>query len=201
MIRAVDGELSRVVDAAERELAATGDFFQRAGMIVRIVNDPWPRQTTIKELSGPALLRALATTTYWEQFDKRAGQFLAIDPPPSYVNVLRDAQSYRHLPALHGIARQPYLRPDGSLMSAPGYDEVTGMYGVFDAADFNAGCEIDQRGAIKVLSVLEDLVKEFAFASASDRSAAIAAMLTAAIRPSLPQAPMFHVRAPQISSW
>ena len=200
VIRAVGGELSRVVDVAERELAATGDYFQRAGMVVRVVNDPATHQTTIKDLSSPALLRALATVAYWERFDKRMGKFQAIDPPPSYVSVLSSAQTYRHLPALHGIARQPYLRPDGSLMSVPGYDEATGMYGVFNADDFVVQDEIEREEAIELLSVLDDLLKEFAFATEADRSAAIAAMLTAAIRPSLPQAPMFHVRAPQISS-
>lgn len=200
VIRTVQGELNRIVDAAERELASTGEYFQRAGMIVRVVNDPATRQTTIKEVNGSALLRALATTAYWERFDKRMGQFQATDPPPNYVNVLSSAQEYPHLPALYGIARQPYLRSDGSLMSEPGYDKATGMYGVFNADDFAVPDECDREGANEALTVLNNLLAEFAFATESDRSAAIAGMLTAAIRPSLPQAPMFHVRAPQISS-
>jgi hypothetical protein len=41
------------------------------------------------------------------------------------------------LPVLNGLTRQPYLRPDGSLMAAAGYDDATGMFGVFDARAFS----------------------------------------------------------------
>ncbi|MFX8485554.1 hypothetical protein ABTL75_21075, partial [Acinetobacter baumannii] len=47
---------------------------------------------------------------------------------------------------------------------------------------------------------LRDLLTEFAFASPADEAAALAGILTAAIRPSLPAAPMFHIKAPQIAS-
>jgi hypothetical protein len=40
--------------------------------------------------------------------------------------VLFDSTSYPHLPVLSGLARQPYLRPDGSLMTAAGFDAATG---------------------------------------------------------------------------
>jgi hypothetical protein len=43
--------------------------------------------------------------------------------------------------------------------------------------------------------LLKDLLSEFSFAKESDRAAALSAMLTATIRPSLPTAPMFHVAA------
>ena len=45
-----------------------------------------------------------------------------------------------------------------------------------------------------------NLLIEFPFKTEDDRSAAIAGILTAVIRPSLSHAPMFHCNAPQISS-
>lgn len=41
------------------------------------------------------------------------------------------------LPVLNGLARQPYLRPDGSLTTVAGYDPDTGMFRVFDAREFS----------------------------------------------------------------
>lgn len=101
---------------------------------------------------------------------------------------------------MNGLARQPYLRPDGSLMTAAGYDPATGMFGVFNAREFSV-CEtptLDQ--AREALALLKELLAEFRFAGESDLSAALAAILTAAIRPSLDHAPMFHVRAHMVGS-
>ena len=50
------------------------------------------------------------------------------------------------------------------------------------------------------LALLKDLLTEFSFASDTDLAAALAALLTAAVRPSLPHAPMFHVRAHMVGS-
>ena len=49
-------------------------------------------------------------------------------------------------------------------------------------------------------ALLRDLLSEFSFARDTDLAAALAAMLTAAVRPSLPHAPMFHVRAHMVGS-
>jgi hypothetical protein len=85
-------------------------------------------------------------------------------------------------------------------MTAAGYDPGTGMFGVFDEREFfipeNPTCV----EAAHALAVLQDLLTEFVFTTQTDRSAALAAMLTAAIRPSLPLAPMFHVQAHVIGS-
>jgi hypothetical protein len=42
------------------------------------------------------------------------------------------------------------------------------------------------------LAMLEELISEFRFAQESDKSAALSAMFTATVRPSLPQAPGYH---------
>ena len=82
-------------------------------------------------------MRALAGAATWEQFDARSEDWVRTDPPARHATVLFDSTSYHHLPVLSGLARQPYLRPDGSLMTAAGYDPATGMFGVFDAREFS----------------------------------------------------------------
>lgn len=200
IIRAKQGELSSVVDAAERELAATGNHFQRAGQIVSIFSDPATGETAIRAVSTPGLRKALSEVVHWERFDQRSQAYRPIDPPIDYLHVLSDTQNQRHLPMLKGLARQPFLRPDGSIMAQAGYDTATGMYGVFDETKFMVPDKPNRDAALAALNELTELLQEFSFASDIDRSAALAAILTAAVRPSLAQAPMFHVKAPQIAS-
>lgn len=194
-IRVVPGELHRVVDAAERELAHSGRHYQRGGLLVTVVTDPGTRETCVKEVSQHALVRVLAGTATWLRYDSRGREWARIDPPQRHSQVLHAASSYAHMPVLNGITRQPYLRPDGTLMNIAGYDSATGMFGSFDASNFHSPAVPSRADAESALHVIQDLLKEFSFASESDRAAALSAILTAAIRPSLPLAPMFHVRA------
>ena len=101
---------------------------------------------------------------------------------------------------LRGLSRQPYLRADTTLMTAAGFDAPSGMFGVFDARRFSIPENPTQVQAESALEVLKGLLTEFSFESATDQAAALSATLTAAIRPSLPHAPMFHVRSHMIAS-
>lgn len=199
-IRLLPGEIHRIVDAAERNLAVTGKHYQRGGLIVTITTDPGTRETRVQDVSPPALVRALAGVASWERFDARSDDWVRCDPPARHAGILFDSSDYPHLPILSGLARQPYLRRDGSLCSEDGYDTLTGMFGVFNGREFSVPDKPSREHALDALALLEDLLGEFAFAASSDRSAALSAMLTASVRPSLAHAPMFHVRAPQISS-
>lgn len=199
-IRVVAGEIHRVVDAAERELAQSRRHYQRGGLIVTVTTDPGTRETRVQEISQPALVRALAGAATWEKYDARAEAWVRTDPPSRHAAVLFDSTSYAHLPVLNGLARQPYLRPDGSLMTVAGYDSATGMFGVFDAREFSIPVSPTRVQAEAALALLQDLLSEFSFAGETDRAAALAGILTAVIRPSLPLAPIFHVRAHMVGS-
>ncbi|HEV2610615.1 MAG TPA: hypothetical protein VGU61_10145 [Noviherbaspirillum sp.] len=200
IIRIIPGELDQIVDAAERSLTLTGQYFQRGGMIVTVVTDPGTKETCVQTISQPALLRALSKAAVWERVNGNSGGWIPCDPPAKHTNVLFDGSCYPHLPALNGLARQPYLRLDGSLCCHPGYDAQTGMYGAFSAQDFAIPDIPTREQALGSFTVIAELLSEFSFAQESDRSAALCAILTATIRSNLPTAPMFHVRAPQISA-
>ena len=199
-IRVMAGEMNRVVDAAERELALSGRHYQRGGLIVTVVTDPGTRETRVENISQPALVRALAGAATWERFDGRSEDWVRSDPPARHIAVLFDSTSYPHLPVLNGLARQPYLRIDGSLMTAAGYDPATGMFGVFDAREFSVPDTPTRSQAKAALTLLKGLLVEFSFASESDLAASLVAILAATIRPSLAHAPMFHVRAHMVGS-
>ena len=199
-IKCEAGEIGRIADAGERELAATGRYYQRGGLIVCISTDPETRETTIKPLSQPPLLRALSGCAIWTRYDARSEADVIIDPPAKHVQVLFDSEQYNHLAALAGLAHQPHLRADGSVVREAGFDPATGLFGVFDARHFNTPEQPSRQQAVDALQQMRGLLTEFEFSNGHDESAALAAMLTATIRPSLPTAPMFHIKAPQIAS-
>lgn len=193
-------ELRKTLDLAESLLAKTLRYFQSGGRIVTIRTDPGTGESHLQELNALMLAHALDGVSTWMREDKRTNQWKAIDPHERYCRTLVELGEYKRFNVLKGLARQPYFRPDGSLSVLPGYDPQTCLFGVFDANEFNVPCEPTEAEAKECLKVLGGLLDEFAFSRPQDRSAALAAMLTAAIRPSLDKAPMFHVRAPQIAS-
>ena len=200
VIRIVAGDLHRVVDAAEKVLAARGRHYQAGGLIVSVSTDPISGDPSIVPLSSPALTREMSAAATWEKFDGRAKDWVRCDPPTRHIAILADAKTFHHLPPLAGVARQPYFREgDGELVTQTGYDEASQRFGVFDARHFPIP-EPTPGAARAALGLLEELLSEFHFVSVTDRAAALSAMFTAVVRPTLKYAPAFHARAPVIGS-
>jgi hypothetical protein len=103
--------------------------------------------------------------------------------------------------SLNGTTETPFLRLDGTVCATPGYDTTTGIY--FDPAttDFPAMRDNPTRDdALVALSVLDEMLVDFPFSDEDDQvglshSVALAMLLTAVCRRSLPTAPMFGVDA------
>jgi hypothetical protein len=199
-IRVVSGDLSLVVDAAEKELAAGGKHYQAGGLIVSVSTDPITGDPAIVPTSAPALTRELSVVATWERYDGRAKDYVRTDPPARHASVLYDSQRFRYLPPLAGLARHPYFREgDGGLVTQAGYDKAAQRFGVFDERQFVIR-DTTREGAREQLLMLEDLLAEFKFVSPTDKAAALSAFFTAVVRTTLPLAPGFHVRAPVFGS-
>lgn len=200
LIRVVAGDLHLVVDAAEKELAARGRHYQAGGLIVSVSTDPTSGDPSVVPTSAPALTRELSVAATWEKYDGRAEDWVRCDPPTRHTAILYDAQSFRYLPPLGGVVRQPYFREsDGELVMHTGYDKKAQRFGVFDARQFFMPAPTPD-AAQAALALLEDLLTEFHFVAATDKAAALAAIFTAVVRPTLPHAPGFHARAPVFGS-
>ena len=200
IIRVLAGSLHRVVDAAEKELANRGKHYQSGGLIVSISTDPTSGNPSIIPTSNPALTRELSVAATWERYNSTTGAWVLTDPPVRHTTILYDAQSFRYLLPLVGVVRQPYFRElDGELITQAGYDKTSQRFGVFDARQFVTP-DPTPEAAREALTLLEDLLTEFHFVSATDKAAALSAIFTAVVRPSLPYAPGYHVRAPVFGS-
>jgi hypothetical protein len=200
LIRVIPGDLHRVVDVAEKELSAYGRHYQAGGLIVSVSTDLATGDPSIIPISASSLTRELSVVASWEKYDARAADWVRCDPPARHISILYDLQNFHHLPPLIGLARQPYFREaDGELILQAGYNNRSRRFGVFDPRQFVIP-DPTLEAAQAALGLLEDLLSEFRFVAETDKAAALAGMLTAAVRPSLAHAPGFHVRAPVYGS-
>lgn len=180
-IKVSGGEMNRIVDRAEQELARSGKYYQRGGLIVSVSTDPSNGESQIIPTSKPAMTRALSCAAVWQRFDKRSDEWVTCDPPERHCLMLFDGQTYSHMAPLAGIARQPYMRASGHIVSTPGYDTDSAVFGVFDARQFSIPKKPGKDDAAAALARLSELLNEFTFAAAWDRAAALSMLLTAAI--------------------
>ena len=193
-IRVLPGEVSRIAVAAEGVLAATGHFFRQGGRIVRIVKSP--DGTRIEEPTAQALMFSLDAAARWQRYDGRSKKEVVCDPPEKHMKVILDRGEHEALPELLAVARQPAIGPGGRIFKTPGYWPEAKLYGDFRAEDYASIPEsLGKADAEAALRSLSELLSEFEFEAPCDRTAALSAILTAAVRGTLPLAPMFHVTA------
>jgi hypothetical protein len=188
------GESYRAVAASERVLAADGRYFNAGGPIVRIITRP--DEGISSELVNDQTLSAILASKIDYYRKGKGKEWERSDTPANVVQSLRYGQDRLHLQTLSGLSRQPYYGSDGRLISKSGYDQPTGIYADFDETEYDLA-NPTREDAEEQLVFIKWLLREFQFASDADRSAALAAILTAAVRPSLPLAPAFNINAPR----
>ena len=112
-----------------------------------------------------------------------------------YARTLLDRGQWR-FPILNGIVGAPTLDREGRILQTRGYDRESGLY--LDLSDsFPEVPEHPTKEDARIaLECLAYPLRGFPFASETDRSVALAMMLTSVIRRSLQTAPMFLIDAP-----
>ena len=111
------------------------------------------------------------------------------DPPMKLAAAIADEPGGWLVPRLAELTEVPILRPDGSVVTVPGYDRESRLFlhgGPFEPIP------ADPKAA---LAVLLEAINEFPFVEPHHRSAALALLLTSVIRRQLPAAPMFGISA------
>jgi putative DNA primase/helicase len=145
-----------------------------------------PDEPIIDQVSEHWLSVLLERSARWtkRQMDKTSGLWIdAPAPVPDKVAktlLVKPSKGFRYL---KGIIEAPTLRPDGTLLSAPGFDERTGLLylpsGQFpEIPDTPTAAE--RQAAIDLLL---EIVQDFPFAAECHRSAAVAAIITPLLRP------------------
>lgn len=208
-IKIVGGNLHLMTSEAEAALVAAGEHIYVRGSrlvrpIVETVDAAHGRKTVTVRLvpvTEGYLIDRLGHVATWLKHDARSKEKWArADPPrPVALALLAREGSWSFRP-LAGVLTCPTLRPDGSLLAAPGYDRATRLLLI----DPPAMPAIPQRptraDAEAALALLDGLLAEFPFEDAASRAVALSAIITPIVRGALPVAPLHATTAPAAGS-
>jgi hypothetical protein len=209
-ISLIGGWLHVAVSKAERVLLRQWPpvIYQRGTMLVRVVALPeagpgraMRRRPLIIEATTSALVDKLTELIAWKRFDRRTEETYTVDCPERVAQTLLSRTGAWRAHPLTGVIDCPTLRGDGGILAREGYDRASGLYLSMAAGTFPVVPEQPTREhARAALDTLLDVLKGFPFRGHADRSVALAAILTALIRPALRTAPLFAFGAPKMGS-
>jgi putative DNA primase/helicase len=198
------GERHRAADEGIAALVrADAPIYQRGAELVRVCLTP-AKTSDGRTISVPGILsvplpyleRMLATVAVWQRFDARRKAIVTIDPPSVVAKqILAMAGEWPFKP-LAGVIVCPTLRPDGSLLDQPGYDDVTGLV-LFQTLALDLPDKPTRDDAEAAMVTLDELLIEFPFEDDASRACALSMMITPVARGALPVAPMHYVVTPE----
>jgi putative DNA primase/helicase len=180
-------ELNAVTDEAINAINARPDLgvYSRGRQVVEVTPDnpesaPWLRReggapviATVNEIRMRALMDAAA------QWLKRSRNGWVPAMPPSDIAAQILARTVPPFRPLVGVIDSPTLRPDGSLITEPGWDPVTGLLYAPLRTDWPAIPENPTREDAQVaVATLLEPVRDFPFKAETDRAAFVAVILT-----------------------
>jgi hypothetical protein len=167
----------RVADESIATLQDAMDVYQRGAHLVRVAKDSptppglvrQPGAARIELLPPPALREKLSSLAVYLKMTERGEQQIHI---PQWLVAAVLARGDWPVPSIEMISAVPILRPDGSVISEPGYDPETGVFYLPDAEYPEVmDCELG-------LQLLSEVFHDFPFATPAHRAACIAAVLT-----------------------
>jgi len=131
-----------------------------------------------------------------ERYDRRSETWRVMDCPRRKCEAVLARGTWPQLPQLFGIIEAPTLALDGRLIDQPGFHE-SGLFLVGKPRDYKSPpARPSIHEARKAVERLQEIFGTFPFVEAADEAAAIAAVLTALVRRSLPAAPMIAITSP-----
>ncbi len=199
------GEIDQLATAAEAALRTSGlPIFQRGDSLVIPVSHDVPaahgRMTLaagLKELNAPGLVDHLAQAACFQHWNARSKKMTPTNPPGLVASVILSRSGHWTLPTIAGVITTPTLRPDGSLLTAPGYDTATRLYHVPDPALRLPAVKSKptRDDAVTALKLLESLLDEFPFVADVDKAVALSGLISPPLRGMLPVVPLHAIRA------
>ena len=209
-IKNIPGQLPQVVDGAEQALIkASLGIYQRGSFVVRPTFTRIPISggrktigTRIVPVKGAHVAEMMTRAATFLEYSMRMEDWVPINCPERVAETYMAREGLWKVPTLAGVINCPTLRPDGSVLDRPGYDELTGLlYQPSDGDEFSPVLDQPSKEQAKeALKFLLDLVETFPFVTEADRSVAISAVLTSVIRRSLLTAPCHGFSAPTAGS-
>jgi putative DNA primase/helicase len=197
------GRMAQLAEQAERILAEAPDcdLYQNGGRLVIPV-----REARLDGRASYALVTAdenalVLRLSEHIRFVKRGvvrGMPVTMDAEvprqlPAFMLARRGRWQYRYL---RGVVSVPVIRPDWTIAIREGYDAATGLLVVNLPHDLQIPERPTRADAVQALKVLSDLLREFPFEAEIDAVAALSALLSAVLRPSVGPVPLHLFTAP-----
>jgi hypothetical protein len=171
--------------------------------IIETVDATRGRQTNIvplKALDEVYLRDLLCRNARWERYSARSKKPTPVNPPSEIAHTILARAGDWEFPAIAGVISAPTMRPDGSLLTEPGYDKATRLL-LVEPPPMPAISEKPTRDdAERALALLEALLTGFPFDDDVAKACALSAMITPVVRGAFPVTPMHASRAPTAGS-
>jgi hypothetical protein len=200
-IHITPGELPHVVNQAEDALLLLGrEIYQRGDLVVRPISSnpgPWPLSWRLLPMTKPHLIETLTCAARFLKYDRRAKGWVAVDAPENIADAYLGRTGKWKLPVLGGIVHTPFLRADGTICEAPGYDAASGLLFKPDGQAFpSVPNDPHKAEALAALEQLKRLIASFPFVDEPDRAVALSGILTMLDRRVMATAPLHAFTAP-----
>lgn len=185
----ITSEEHDVNDQALDGLKHDPGIFRRAGILVHVVRDGGGSTGIVRSSDAPRVA-PLPLPMLRERLS-RAVRFVSLretsegtekqnaHPPDWCSKAIHARGNYPGIRPLDGISGFPILRPDGSLMIKPGYDDATGLICEPTCALPVIPDRPTREMALKSCDVLKRLVADFPFEKPGHLATFLAALLTA----------------------
>jgi len=205
------GETPWLVDEAEKVLVENYrhvGLYQRGDFLVQVVvasadDDPRkyvrrpPGSVILRRATTASLLDVLEREICWE-FKDEEGKLHRTNCPAKVAQRYLSRVGNWHVPVLVGIVEAPVMRPDGSVLTEPGYDERTGLL-LESTTTWRAPPSLSDEAVAAAVKCLKKPFAQFPLSEAG-RSVVISAILTGLQRRLLYSAPMHGFDAPKQGS-
>jgi len=213
-IQLVAGERPQItIDAIDALERAAPPLYRRGLSIVNVAMIPAKASDganivtrAIVAVPGSQLAHELGKAAHWLKYDRRRKVWTPADVPSDIATRIAALPNEWRFKPLAGIVATQTIRPDGSILDKPGYDEATGFL-LFDPPEMPPIPEMPRRrDAYMALNLLDHRLDEFPFAFDAEkyshaknpsRSVALSMLMTPVLRPALtPAVPLLVVQKP-----
>ena len=203
----ISEEEEEIVEQVVRAFQDDPEVFQRDGKLVDVIANANPLDGVMRQLGAPrirllppARLRGLITdrVCLWKWVRTKSGDEIRVrsHPPDWLVKQVDSRGDWPGIRYLNGVSECPVLRPDGSILTEPGYDAATGLLYAPKSAPPPIPTHPTIDDARAACIELLDVVCDFPFESKAHLSAWLASLLTVVGRYAFPgPAPLFLIDA------
>ena len=131
---------------------------------------------TIRPIPPAKLVARMSAKAEWVR--QKGDGYVRCCVPPYIGNVALAQGTWSQFDDLRGVTETPMLRPDGTIIDAPGYDRATGYFYAPNAEYPAVKADATREDALESVGKLLALVEDFPFAKPEHKSAWLAGLLT-----------------------